>query len=448
MKYQEKITTSKTGRTLKFLGTGAKIGGNYLKHYAKKALNPALDSAELHEANAGDIYSSLSELKGSALKVAQMLSMDRGILPAAYADKFALSQYMAPPLSAPLVVRIFKKEIGKSPQELFDAFASNAKNAASIGQVHQAKLGDKTLAIKIQYPGVADSIQSDLRLVRPVALRMFNLSDKDLDKYMEEVEGKLLEETDYKLELKRGQDIARACSGIEGLRFPEYYPALSGQRILTMDWMEGEHLNEFLAKNPSQELRNTLGQRLWDFYQFQVHQLKTVHADPHPGNFLFQEDGTLGIIDFGCIKEIPRDFYFDYFGLILPEVQSKTYLLEGLMERIEMLYSYDSDEKRGVFIQAFGRMTELLSRPFATDYFDFSDKAYIEQIYSMGEEISQIPEIRDTRDGRGSKHMLYINRTYFGLYSLLHSLGAKVKTGLDDWKNEVKEKLNSLNEQP
>ncbi len=448
MKYQEKITTSRTGRTLKFLGTGAKIGGNYIKHYAKKALNPGMDSSELHEANASDIYSSLSELKGSALKVAQMLSMDRGILPAAYADKFALSQYMAPPLSAPLVARIFKKELGKSPQELFDSFEPNAKNAASIGQVHQATIGDKKLAVKVQYPGVADSIQSDLRLVRPVALRMFNLSEKDLDKYMGEVEGKLLEETDYILELERGQSIAQACAGLEGLKFPAYYPAYSGKRVLTMDWMQGEHLAEFLLKNPSQETRNLLGQRLWDFYQFQVHHLKTVHADPHPGNFLLNDDGSVGVIDFGCIKEIPEEFYYDYFGLILPEVQSQAELLESLMERIEMLFAYDSPQKRSIFIKAFGQMTELLSRPFATEYFDFSDEQYIQQIYALGEEISQIPEIRDTRDGRGSRHMLYINRTYFGLYSLLNSLGAQVKTGLDDWKKPVQEKLVSLSEQP
>src|SRR5690606_5459271 len=138
----------------------------------------------------------------------QMLSMDKAVLPKAYSEKFTLAQYQAPPLSAPLVVNTFVKSIGKKPQELFDSFEPHAKNAASIGQVHEAWKEGKKLAVKIQYPGVAESIQSDLKMVKPIALRMFNLSEKELKKYINEVEGKLLEETDYELELKRSVEIS------------------------------------------------------------------------------------------------------------------------------------------------------------------------------------------------------------------------------------------------
>src|ERR1044071_3653241 len=103
MKEFEKIPVTKVQRATKFITTGAKIGTNYLKHYGKKLVNPDLTRDQLHEDNATDIYNSLSELKGSALKVAQMLSMDKNLLPQAYQQKFAMAQYSAPPLSYPLV---------------------------------------------------------------------------------------------------------------------------------------------------------------------------------------------------------------------------------------------------------------------------------------------------------------------------------------------------------
>ena len=143
----DSIPVSKVQRASKFITTGAKIGTNYLKHYSKKLMNSDLSRDELHEDNAKDIYNSLSELKGGALKVAQMLSMDKSILPTAYQQKFALAQYSAPPLSYPLVVKTFQKYFGKSPTEMFDMFTHKAVNAASMGQVHKATLHGKTLAV-------------------------------------------------------------------------------------------------------------------------------------------------------------------------------------------------------------------------------------------------------------------------------------------------------------
>lgn len=439
MKYQDKIATSKVDRTLKFVGTGAKIGGNYIKHYVKKAFDPDLDKEELHKENAEDIYNSLSQLKGSALKVAQMLSMDKAVLPKAYSDKFTMAQYSAPPLSGPLVVKTFTKSLGRTPQELFDSFEMNATNAASIGQVHTAYKDGKKLAVKIQYPGVADSIKSDLKIVKPIALRMFNLTEKELAKYLIEVEGKLLEETDYLLELKRSQETAEQCAHIEGIKFPKYYPEYSADRIITMDWMDGKHLNEFLATNPSQEIRNKVGQALWSFYEFQNHTLRSIHADPHPGNFLFNEDGTVGVIDFGCIKVIPETFYYDYFGMIIPEVCENDEVLEAIMRRMEIIYDNDSEQRRRLYKDTFRNLIQLLSQPHLQDSFDFGDDDYINRIYAMAEELSNNKEIRAGGDGRGSQHGLYVNRTMFGLYSMLNQLKANINTRMGDWKDKVVE---------
>ena len=151
MKTLDKIPTSKIERASKFISTGAKIGVNYLKYYGDKITKTEEEAKEnLNNNNATDIYDGLKELKGSALKVAQMLSMEKNILPAAYVEKFSLSQFQVPPLSAPLVNKIFKTQFGQKPTDLFDDFNSESTNAASIGQVHKAWKDGKELAVKIQ----------------------------------------------------------------------------------------------------------------------------------------------------------------------------------------------------------------------------------------------------------------------------------------------------------
>ena len=122
MKTLDKIPTGKIERASQLVKTGIKVGGNYVAYYGEKIINPSLNRDKLNENNAEDIYDGLKNLKGSALKVAQMLSMDKSIMPQAYVDKFSLSQFSVPPLSAPLVRKTFKKYLGKYPEELYDSF--------------------------------------------------------------------------------------------------------------------------------------------------------------------------------------------------------------------------------------------------------------------------------------------------------------------------------------
>jgi predicted unusual protein kinase regulating ubiquinone biosynthesis (AarF/ABC1/UbiB family) len=431
---QNSIPTTKVERSAKFVKTGIKIGGNYIKHYSKKLFNPDMDKSELNEDNATDIYKSLSELKGSALKVAQMLSMDKNLLPQAYVNKFSQSQYNAPPLSGPLIVQTFKKYFGKNPGEIYDKFNIRSKNAASIGQVHEAELNGKKLAVKIQYPGVADSISSDLKLVKPIAFSMLGMSGKELDVYMHEVEERLLEETDYELEVRRSIEFSNACSQLENVVFPKYYPELSSKRIITMDWLEGMHLREFLATNPSQELRNSIGQALWDFYNFQQHELRAVHADPHPGNFMITPEGKLGVIDFGCIKEMPEDFYYPFFSLTSTNLFDNKQETIKAFRQLQMIHADDTPAQVEFYYSMYKQMISLFAKPYITDSFDFSQADFFNDLYNFGEKISKMAEFKQAR---GVKHFIYVNRTNFGLYNILHDLKAQVKT--DTFKPHVLE---------
>ena len=437
MKTLDRIPTGKIERASKLISTGAKIGVNYLKYYGEK-ITKTEDEAKgnLNKNNASDIYDGLKELKGSALKVAQMLSMEKNILPAAYVEKFSLSQFQVPPLSAPLVAKIFKNYFGKKPTELFDRFNPDSSNAASIGQVHKAWKDGKELAVKIQYPGVSDSISSDLAMVKPIAMKMFNIKGKNSDQYFKEVEDKLLEETDYELELQQSLEIRKSCENLPNLAFPNYYPDLSNGKIITMDWMHGKHLSTFCEANKNPELANKVGQSLWDFYMFQIHSLRKVHADPHPGNFLVSDDGTLVAIDFGCMKSIPEDFYFPYFDLSVREnLENKAFFDQKLLE-LEIIREDDSPEEKEFFTQIFYELLYLFTTPFQQENFDFSDNAFFEAIADLGQKYAKNTQMKGRNANRGSKHFIYMNRTFFGLYSLMHDINSK-NIKINNYKNFI-----------
>ena len=426
MKTIDYIPTSKIERATKLVQTGAKVGVNYLKYYGEKMVNSDLTRDKLNEDNAEDIYDGLKSLKGSALKVAQMLSMDKSFLPQAYVEKFSLSQFSVPPLSAPLVLKTFKSNFGKTPYEIFDEFNANSVNAASIGQVHVAVKNGKKLAVKIQYPGVANSISSDLSMVKPIAIRMFNLQGKDSDKYFKEVEDKLIEETNYLLELKQSQEVVAACKKIENLVFPNYYSEFSSEKIITMDWMTGIHLSEFTKINTSPEVANKIGQALWDFYMYQIHILKKVHADPHPGNFLVNEENQLVALDFGCMKQIPIDFYTPYFELIDKKVINDPEIFNAKLFELEILRVDDSAAEIVYFTEMFHDLLSLFTKPFQEETFDFSDETFFESIAALGERFTKDTNLRKMNGNRGSKHFIYMNRTFFGLYNLMFDLKATI----------------------
>jgi predicted unusual protein kinase regulating ubiquinone biosynthesis (AarF/ABC1/UbiB family) len=428
---QTSLPTSKVARAARFAKTGLSVGANYVKHYARRAVGAEASTEDLHAANAAELYGALSEMKGSVLKVAQMLAMEKNLLPTAYTEQFAQAQYQTPPLSAPLVVKAFRDAFGKSPFELFDEFDPAARQAASIGQVHMARKDGLALAVKVQYPGVAASIRSDLRMVKPIALRILGMNEEQVRPYLEEVETRLLEETDYALEIRHGQEIGDQCGHLPHLEFPRYYPTLSAARILTMDWLPGQHLREFLATNPAQAVRNQLGQALWDFYQFQLNTLHQLHADPHPGNFLLRAEhgGTVGVLDFGCVKKVPAEVFTLFKALLAPDTYADEARLMELLTQGGVLRATDAPAMRDWYLRTLRTSLELVGRPFRQPRFDFGDPAYLQALYQMSDDLLHDPELRRQREPRGSAHFIYLNRTYVGLFALLTELGAEVQTG-------------------
>jgi predicted unusual protein kinase regulating ubiquinone biosynthesis (AarF/ABC1/UbiB family) len=183
-------------------------------------------------------------------------------------------------------------------------------------------------------------------------------------------------------------------------------------------------LSEFTKKNKDSKKSNQLGQALWDFYMHQIHNLRKVHADPHPGNFLINDEAQLIALDFGCMKTIPNDFYTPYFELADKSIMDNPKLFTEKLYELEILTAVDSHEETSFFKEMFHELLSVFTLPFQSKVFDFSDPEFFGKIGDIAERYSQNTELRKLNNTRGSKHFIYMNRTFFGLYNLMFDLKA------------------------
>ena len=402
--------------------TGLKIGTNYAKYHLDRALGKAKNGAgksELNKKNAEELFREFSKLRGTALKLAQGLSMDRSLLPQEFADVLTKAQYAVPPKNPMLVRHIIKKELGGWPEEVFRSFEKDACAAASLGQVHKAVTKDgRKVAVKVQYPNVRDTIESDLAMAKVVFKAMVS-SDKS-EIYFDEVRSRLLEETDYRLEGKNIMEFRQRYAGA-GVETPEWVEELSTSRVLCMSWIVGIHMNEFLSGSPEQDTKDHYGQLIWDFFHRQINDSYTVHADSHPGNYLFTNDGNLGVLDYGCVKVCPPAFFRNYLRLFLAHRDRDMAAIEKLYYDLEIFRSDEKDKKEERrFFEYTLRLGKLFVSPYNVDIFDFGDEDVIQQFNEMAREAA------DFREPRGSRHFIYVARAHIGMYQMLMKLGSKV----------------------
>jgi predicted unusual protein kinase regulating ubiquinone biosynthesis (AarF/ABC1/UbiB family) len=415
--------SSKYDRGKIFAKTGLKVGTNYAKHYLKNLRGSDKErNSEFYNQTAEQIFSEFTKLKGTALKIAQSLSIDQGFLPDEFSEVMTQAQYSVPPINRSLVRSIIKRDLGRYPEDLFESFDTEAIAAASIGQVHAARLktGEK-VAVKIQYPGVRDTIASDLGLAKSLFKR-FIKNKEELNDYFEEIESTLRLETDY---IHEGQTINRFHKRFSTDRFetPRWFEEYSTERVLTMSFLEGVHLKEFLDQDPSQEEKNDFGQKIWDFFHEQIHQSDEIHADTHPGNFLLTDDQKLGIIDFGCVKHFPDTFFRDYLLLLPTHLERDLEKIKSLYNRLGVLKgdpeTNQTEKKYFEFCLNYGF---TFAMPYKSDTFNFGDPEYKDLIrgYTKNAPVGN--------EARGNKHFLYSTRVHLGLYHFLMKLGATVET--------------------
>lgn len=425
--------SSKFERSKIIAKTGLKVGTNYAQRYLKKkVLGQNGDDKNFHKSNANEVFKEFTKLRGTALKIAQGMSMDQGFLPEEFAEVMTQAQYSVPPINKALVRTIIKRELGDYPEKIFAKFDAEAFAAASIGQVHKAELKDgRKVAVKIQYPNVRETIDSDMAVARQLAKRIIK-KGSDIDPYFNEIRDTLLEETDY---INEGAQIDefRQRFGSDTIVIPEWIKEFSTEKVLTMTFIEGRHMGDFLKENPSQEERNHFGQLIWNFFHEEIRVGGAVHADTHPGNFLFTYDGKLGVIDFGCVKLFPEEFFRNYLKLLPTHLADDQDAIRDLYIKLDVINPTAKEQERELEYYHFAKNYGVMfSKPYRYDSFNFDNPAYDAEIRHFTKEAPLSNELR------GSKHFLYTSRVHTGLYSILIKMGAQIDT---TWAKEVMSEL-------
>lgn len=264
---------------------------------------------EAHLAAALRLFCTMGYMRGAVMKVGQMLANLPEIVPEEFAEVLSALHFEAPPMHYAMVREVFLDEFGREPEELFASFDRHAFAAASLGQVHRARLhSGEEVAVKIQYPHIARTIKADLRNLRILLQPMCLTSDwqNTIDK-LADIQHVLLMETDYEQEARLSSEIRQLYRDEDQVVVPRVHKQYSTKRVLTTDYLAGKHLEQLLAENPSQEERDHFSTLVSKAIYRIYYRLHRVHADPHPGNFIFMEDGRLGLIDFGCSRIISDD---------------------------------------------------------------------------------------------------------------------------------------------
>ena len=286
----------------------AKITLGYFAYWLRSRFSNADEKSRLksetHLAAALQLFGTMGYLRGAVMKIGQMLANLPEVVPEEFAEVLSALHFEAPPMHYALVREVFLDEFGREPEELFASFDQQAFAAASLGQVHRARLhSGEEVAVKIQYPGIARTIKSDLRTLRLLLQPLCLTKDwQDTLAKLADIEQMLLMETDYEQEAAYGRQARLAFTDADRVVVPLVYDDYCTKRVLTTEYLRGCHLEEFLAGNPGQPERDRFT-HLLTVATFRVfYQLRWLPADPHPGNFIFMDEGRLGLIDFGCTR--------------------------------------------------------------------------------------------------------------------------------------------------
>ncbi len=310
---RRRIPASSFGRMWILGSFPAKVAAGYLAYWLRRQFAEAGAQARLASetrvAAALELLGTMGYLRGAVMKVGQLLANLPEVVPDEIADVLAALHFEAPPMHYSMVREVFLDELGREPEEVFASFERRAFAAASLGQVHRARLrSGEDVAVKIQYPDIARTIRADLRNLR-ILLQPMRLSGewRFLQDTLADVERMLLMETDYLREARSCAEARALFAPGEGVVVPKVHAAYSTARVLTAEYLPGRHLRDYLATGPGQEERDHFTRLLVLATTRPYYRAHRIFADPNPGNFLFMDGGRLGLLDFGCTRLFSDD---------------------------------------------------------------------------------------------------------------------------------------------
>lgn len=433
------MKSSITSRSLKLLGLAAKVGQKELFQNLKENLrapNFMADAArtvddltsgrlQTRVAQAKLIAESLAQLKGAAMKAGQLLSIDSlDLFPPEALEILSKLQKQAEPAEWQELYQVLQQELGAEGLREFSYIQESAAASASIGQVHRGRLanGEREVAIKVQYPGVVDSIDSDLSILQTIAQSFMRLTGRqmDLTEIFGELNSVLRQESDYEIELANMREFGEHLKNHPGYAAPEPIERLSTKRVLTMSWLDGENLNDWLKTSPSLEARTRLATLALDLYCLEFFEWGLVQTDPNFANFLVIDGGQrLGVLDFGATLRYSPEFRLQYGKLLRALDSSET---ERILEELKWFSALDpreSEEAKGHLIQ----LLTLAIEPFKTKRqpFYFRDHDFTARSLQAGRTLGQ-----SLKHSPPPRKLIFLHRKLGGIFSLMKRLDVTI----------------------
>jgi len=418
------VPTSRLSRALTLGSLPAKLAVGYAVCAVRRVFADAGSRDRMRQEAALqaalEVLSGMGYLRGAVMKVGQGIAAFPNMLPEQCYRLLSTLQFEAPPMHFSLLREQFVRELGAEPEELFAEFEPTAFAAASLGQVHRARLkSGERVAVKIQYPGIARAIASDMANLRAIALPLRLTADwSNMVERLEDMRAMLELEADYEREAANNRRAAALVAGMDEIVVPRVYDEYSSRRILTMDLLEGVHAPDYLARGPSQADKDRFGELLVRV-NYRMIYARFVFADPNPGNFVFMDDGRLGLVDFGCCRALD-DREWEWILLGARALRYGGELMDQVIRECSLLS--DAEMQEAERVQAIRDSIEWVWEPIRSPNqpFDFADPAFMER------GMNQVAGLLAKRWTRAAPVFTWVNRMLYGLRGLLHTLEARV----------------------
>ena len=419
------LRTSRAHRNADVVKLGAAVGAQYAGTAARKLFATAERRVELDRERelktAEAVAERLGHMKGALMKLGQMASyVDEG-LPAPLREALAQLQSSAPPMSGELAAQVIERDLGQRPETLFVEWDPDPIAAASIGQVHRAVVIDpetgqeRAVAVKVQYPGVADAVATDLKNADLLGMLLQQgFGGLDPEEMVTEIKERLVEELDYRLEAANQHRFAEYYRGHPFIHVPDVLPQFSSTHVITSELVDGATWQEMLTW--SQDERNLAGETLFRFVFRSLYGMHAFNGDPHPGNYLFHPGGTVTFLDFGLVKHFSDSEMATFIGMVKSAAYDHDVAeFRGILEHAGMLQRgcpAPDDEVGEYFSQFYEAVREDRETTWSSEY----ASGIVRHTFDRTSPIAQYATV--------PKAFVFIQRINLGLYALLGELRA------------------------
>lgn len=435
----------KSSKLSRFLSVGtsltkasAQLAVDMAKNKAQDLLdkNPEVRDMGLKIKASKEIIQTMGELKGAMMKLGQMISISEDMfLPKEVTELFRDLQKNSPSMPTEEVSKMIFENFKKSPSELFLEFDLKPVAAASIGQVHRARLHTgEVVAVKIQYPKIVNAIKYDFQNLHKIdkLLHLLYPNKPNIDNMIAELKTSLLEECNYLHEMEQLQYFKEQYKDkFPMIVIPAVHPEFCSEQILTMEWVEGDSFEESL--HYTDEQKNFLGTSLYESYLYSLFELKRLHTDPQNGNYLFKTDKII-MLDFGSTREFDHDFVVDYAGLLMALEEDRLDIYSKIAKKLDM---FKQDEEQEMLARHFKLIKDLYEPYTVPGTHPISDLNPFQLFKDFVKDIN----FKGRKSPR--QEFLMLDRATFGLFAKLKGWRSEINwiEGRNKFRNSIENEV-------